>query len=251
MSRAAASTAVVIAAVLGSCARAGAPESPSPAGLLAAAIEARGGAALDRAAAFAWKGEAVVYAGGRMVEISGDWSIQPPDTAVVSTWLRSAGPAATRSLILAAPRGWTESRGTLAPMPPAMLANERDEFYLYDLIRLAGLRAAGVELVAIPADTAGNRGFRVSRPGRPPAELYVDATGRLAHVRLSVSDAAGGEPAIEDAWLMGTVEDGGVRWPRELRLDLRGERYFALTVLEFHVVPALRDPRLSGEATSR
>src|SRR5687767_11336445 len=89
---------------------ASAPPRPSgdrAEGILARAIEASGGAAaLERARALAWDGDAVVHAGGRTISITGRWQVQPPDTAVVSTHPVEAGSSAMRHLVVAQPRGW-------------------------------------------------------------------------------------------------------------------------------------------------
>jgi len=211
-----------------------------------AIVEAGGVRALTAARALAWSGDAVVHAGGRDVRIAGEWAVQPPDTAVVATYDVTRGPASTRALVVAAPRGWMVSGDRFQPMPPAMLANERDEFYLYEVMRLVPLRAPGVTLTAVPPDSLGQAGFRAEQPGRPPVEVYVDSAGRLAHLRITVQDPSGGAPVRQDAWLGGVIEAGGVRWPRELRLTMNGAPYFDLTLRSFRVLPRVDDPRLSG-----
>lgn len=188
----------------------------------------------------------MVHAGGREVRIAGEWAVQPPDTAVVATYDVSRGPASTRALVVAAPRGWMVSGGRFQPMPPAMLANERDEFYLYEVMRLVPLRAPGVTLTLVPSDSLGHPGFRAEQPGRPPVEVYVDSSRRVAHLRMTVQDPSGGPPVRQDAWLSGVIEAGGVRWPRELRLTMNGAPYFDLTLRSLRVLPRVDDPRLSG-----
>src|ERR671914_196100 len=101
----------------------------------------------------------------------------------------------------------------MTPMPATVLANEREQFYLYDVMRLVSLRAPGAQLSGIAPDSLGQRGVRVTRAGRPDVDVYVDGTGRLAHLRARVTDAMSGKPAIEDVWLAGVIEADGVRWP--------------------------------------
>jgi hypothetical protein len=231
----------------GACATARGPAAASPRALLARAIAQAGGAsALTATRALAWSGNATVHAGGRTVRIAGEWAIQPPDTAVVATYDVTRGPASTRALVVAAPRGWIVSGAQFQPMPPAMLASERDEFYLYDVMRLVPLRAPGVTLTAIAPDSLGQAGFRAEQPGWPPVEVYVDAGGRLAHLRTQVRDPSGGAPVRQDVWLSGVMEAGGVRWFREMRLTMNGAPYFDLTLLSLRVLPRVDDPRLSG-----
>jgi hypothetical protein len=211
------------------------------------AIEMAGGAsALERARALVWEGDAAVHARGRTVELSGRWAVQPPDSAVVATWERSRGQASTRRLILSGTRGWFERDGQLSPMPPTVLANEREQFYLYNVMRLVPLRAPSVTLTAIAADSLGQRGVRVTQAGRPDVDLYVDGTGRLAHLRTRVTDAMSGNPAVEDVWLGGVVEADGVRWPRSVRLTLDGKPYFELEIRTLRVLPRLQESLLAG-----
>ena len=221
-------------------------ETSTPAAILDRAIEQAGGhAALARARALTWEGDAIVNA-GRIVEISGTWAIQPPDTAVVSTFDVARGPGSMRALVFAAPRGWLVTGEQFEPMPANMLATERDEFYLYAVMRLVPLREPGVTLTAIPRDSLGPAGFRAERAGRPAVDLHVDATGRLAHLRTNIPDPAGGAPVRQDIWLSGTIDAAGVRWPRDLRIYLGGQPFFALTLRTLRVHDRVDDPRLKG-----
>jgi len=223
------------------------PGAPTPEAILIRAIERAGGsAALDRARALVWEGEATVHAGGRTVELTGRWAVQPPDSAVVATYETSRGPASVRRLILAGTRGWLERGGELTPMPPAMLANEREQFYLYSVMRLVPLRAPNVQLVAIPPDSLGQRGVRATQPDRPDVELYVDELGRLAHLRLRVTDAMTGRPALQDVWLAGSIEADGVRWPKSVRITLDGKPYFDMEIRALRTLSRLDDPLLAG-----
>jgi hypothetical protein len=240
-----------IAAVLGfgACAspvRAPTPDT-SPRQLLERAIEQAGGAeALAGAAAMEWDGVATVHAGDGEVHIAGKWQVQPPDTAVVSTYEVSRGPKARRSLVLASPRGWLVSGDRFTPMPANMLASERSEFYLYQLLRLVPLLDSTVALAAATPDSLAQPGIRVEQPGRPSAMLYVDPSGRLSHVRMRVPSARTGEPEWQDAWLAGVIESEGVRWPRNLRLLVDGKPYFELLLQSFKVMPRLNEPLLAG-----
>lgn len=134
------------------------------------------------------------------------------------------------------------------PMPPAMLANERDEFYLYDVMRLVPLREPGVTLEPIAPDSLGDAGFRARGPGRADVELYVSARdGRLAHLRTRVPDpAAAGTTMLQDLWLDGAVEADGVRWPRTIRITMNGAPYFELTVRSLSTSRRLTEVMLKG-----
>lgn len=241
---------IAVAATCLACARqTGANQGTpgSPIAIVERAIEMAGGAtALERARALVWEGDAAVHVRGRTVELSGRWAVQPPDSAVVATWERSRGPASTRRLILSGTRGWFEREGQLSPMPPTVLANEREQFYLYNLMRLVPLRAPGVTLSPIAPDSLGQRGVRVTKAGRPDVDLYVDGSGRLAHLRTRVTDAMSGNPSVEDVWLAGSVDADGVHWPRSIQLTLDGKPYFELEIRTLHVMGRLEDPLLAG-----
>ncbi len=241
--------AAVLLLVCAACAPAAAPAPgpDAPERILARAIERAGGAAaLERARALLWEGDATVHAGGRTVSIAGRWAVQPPDTAVVSTWEVSRGPESARHMVVAQPRGWTVMRGAFTPMPAAMLASEREEFYLYSVMRLVPLRDPGVALASIPADSLGQRGIRARRAGRPDVELYVDASGRLAHLRIVLPGGETGAPVRQDVWLAGSIEAEGVRWPRTLRITQDGAPFFDLTLRSLRVQRAVSDTLLAG-----
>jgi hypothetical protein len=223
------------------------PSAGSAEGILARAIEASGGAAaLERARALAWDGDAVIHAGGRTLSIAGRWQVQPPDTAVVSTYDLPSGPSAMRHLVVAQPRGWAVRSGRFAPLPASVLASERDEFYFYDVLRLVPLRAPGVRLRRIAADSLGQAGIRASQAGRPDVDLFVGADGRPAHLRATITDAESGRPVVQEMWLSGTLRDRGVRWPASLRLTQAGAPFFDLTLRDLAVLPAVRDTLLAG-----
>ena len=149
-------------------------------------------------------------------------------------------------MIVAAPRGWMHAAGQFTPLSGTVLANERDEFFLYDVLRLVPLRSRAVTLAPAPSDSLGQLGVRASQPGRPDVTMYVDADGRLAHVSFLVADPSGGAAVRQDAWLEGTLEDGGIRWPRTLRLTMAGQPYFDLTMRALKVLPRLQDTLLAG-----
>ena len=220
--------------------------APSPAAILDRAIDQAGGAqALGRARALSWEGDAIVNV-GRIVQISGTWAIQPPDTAVVTTFDVARGPGSMRALVVAAPRGWLVNGEQFEPMAASLLASEREQFYLYDVMRLVPLRDAEVTLTAIPRDSAGNAGFRAERAGRPAVDVHVDGTGRLVHLRTRIPNPAGGAPVLQDIWLSGVIEASGIRWPRDLRIYLSDQPFFALTLRTLRVHDRVEDPRLKG-----
>ena len=135
--------------------------------------------------------------------------------------------------------------GPFTPMPAAMLASERDEFYLYPVMRLVPLRDPGVALTTIPADSLGRagcaRGGQGGRRGR-----VLGRAGRLAHLRIVLPGGASGAPVRQDVWLSGSIEAAGVRWPRTLRITQDGAPFFDLTLRSLRVQRAVSDTLLAG-----
>lgn len=215
--------------------------------VLTRAIAYAGGEqALTAAQALTWDGDAVVHVGGRDIAITGSWRIQPPDTAIVATYAVANGPSTMRSMIVAAPRGWTEAHGTFTPLTPSVLANERDEFYLYAVIRLVPLRAPGVRLLHLTSDSLGNEGIDIRSTGRPDVDAYFNKDGRMVWLRTTVVHPLTGAQAREDMSFVGSLKGGGIVWPRELHITLDGAPYFDLTMRNLGVAPRLGDAVLHG-----
>lgn len=166
----------------------------------------------------------------------------PPDSAVVESWPVAQGPTAVRRLVVAGARGWTEIGGRVAPMDSATLAHERGQFYLDSVLRLVPLRHPAVRLSALAADSAGRPGFRAARAGWPTVEVYLGPDGRPARLRNRVQEPGSGREVVQDAWAEGTIESGGVRWPRRLRLTWDEGPYFDLSLTEFEVRRGLDMP---------
>lgn len=222
-------------------------ETSGPELALDKAIEQAGGEeALGRARAFIWDGDAVVRGGGRTVHITGKWSIEPPEKAIVSTYDVSAGAGTMSHLVVNAPHGWLVRDGQFRPMPPAILENELDAFQLYDIMRLVSLRRRGVRLENFHEDDEGRRGIRAKISGRPDVDLFFDRSGRLRHFRTMVTDAQSGKPVPEDVYLERTITANGVKWPRDMRFTLDGKPYFDLTIKSLRVADKLRDKLLDG-----
>jgi len=202
-----------------------------PAAILDRAIKAAGGeAALRRASVLKWRGRAAVHAGERRITLEGRWIVEPPDRAVVATWETDRGEASTRRLILLGSEGWMERGGERTPMTPEVVANERDQFYLYSVMRLLPLREPGVRLSA-----TGPRSLRVEREGRPTVEMIFDGSGRLDRMRTQVLDPASGRRVSEEITLEGAIAAGGVQWPLRLFITQDGTPFFDLELTELAI----------------
>ena len=226
--------AVAVLAALGGGASPSSPSpmaSPDPSAILDRAIKAAGGEErLRHAAVLKWRGRAVIHAGEQPVRLEGRWIVEPPDRAVVATWETAKGESSTRRLILLGSEGWMERGGTRTPMPAAILANERDQFYLYSLMRLLPLRDAGSRPTA-----TGPRSLRVEREGRPTVEMIFDLSGRLDRMKARIANPGSGDPIAEEITLEGAVTGGGIAWPLRFFVTQDGAPFFDLELTEFGV----------------
>jgi hypothetical protein len=221
------------------------PSQPAPetaSNLLAAAIAAAGGAEnLARRPALGWHGKASIFIGERTIRIEGEWRLQPPGRAAVETFDIEKGPDSKRMLILNGDRGWIRVAGNDQPMPPPMLVNERDQFYVYYVLRLAPLGDPRFRLSAIPSDPDGNRGMRVQRDGRRDVDLYLDKSNRVVRLVTTVHDPQADRDVNEELRLSGTVEADGVKWPARILISQDGKPFFDLEVTNFRTAARLEE----------
>jgi hypothetical protein len=218
------------------------PDDPARA-ILDKAMRAAGGEAnLARSRAFRWTGRATVYPGGRAIPITGEWQVQPPDKAHVRNDDELGGRKNTRRLVLAGDRGWTQINGQTRPMDRTLHAYEREQFYLYELMRLAPLKGEPYRLAA-----AGATGLRVSRAGYRDVELTFDPqTWILVKMTTRRTDPGSGKGVNQEMSLSGHAEAGGLRWPRKLSIRWDGQPFLDLEITEFTPLEQL-DERLFTE----
>jgi hypothetical protein len=222
-----------------------APEKDPEHALVDRAIEAAGGTeALKRNPAFVWKGEAQIHVQGRDLKIVGTWSIDPPDKAIVETRPEGAPPEETRTLVINGKQGFSLVKETRSQLSEEVLENERDEFYLYSLMRLLPLLDSAMRLAGQPKSEDGLDVIRVSRPERPDVDLFFDADSRLRRLSLETLDPVTNTRRRQNVKLDGEIESKGIRWFRQLAITWENEPYFELTISTLDVLPGLVDPRL-------
>jgi hypothetical protein len=218
-----------------------------PSTLLDRAMKTAGGASvLSKYRGLVWTGLGVVHLPNRDITIRGTWEIQPPDSAVVSTYDTTRGPGTLRYLILAGPQGWLKRDTTFTALPEDILAEEQHQYYLYWLLRLMPLKEKGIKLHAVFPDSAGHAGFRVERAGRLPVIMYFDSTGAV--VRMLTKFALPGPVAGDDQaiGLYGSTTSNGVRWFRRMQILRAGKPYFDLEVDSLAMKQSISDPLLAG-----
>jgi hypothetical protein len=197
--------------------------------LLDRAIGAAGGEqALAAAVVLKWSATATIHTPRGPLLIEGRWIVEPPDRAVVTTWERDKGTASTRRLLLDASGGWLERGGERAPMPAGMLANERDQFYLYSVMRLLPLKGPDVTLSPI-----GRGALLVAHARRPNVQVFFADSGRLTRLETTVSDPSTNSDLVQEVTFDGTISASGVNWPRTLRIAQDGKPFFEMELTEF------------------
>jgi hypothetical protein len=208
---------------------AAATQPSAAARMLERAIAAAGGTqALEAATVLKWTAKATIHSARGPLHIEGRWLIEPPDRAVVATWESDKGESSVRRMLLDGAQGWMERGTERTPMPAAILANERDQFYLYSVMRLVPLRDREIEL---SADNAGT--LLIRHPKRPDVEAFFDETGRLARLRTYVSHPANNSDIVQEVILEGAISAGGVQWPRTIRIVQDGKPFFEMQLIDF------------------
>jgi len=224
-------------------AAAAAPAQSDPRALVARAVRAAGGAKrLQQYAALTWRGRAVVHLPQqKRLELQGRWRLQPPERALVETQDAAGSSASLRRLIIDGDRGWGEARGHPSSLARELVAHERDQFYLYHLMRLAPLLAPEFTLTALGRAEDGLHGVRVAHEGRTDVSLYFDDAARLARLETRITDPGSGHEVREVLTCRGVIKGAGLRWPRRIEITWDGEPYFDLELLEFQPLRSLPD----------
>jgi hypothetical protein len=215
--------------------------------LLNRAISAAGGAAnLQRHRVLAWHGTASINVSGRIIRIEGDWRIEPPDRAHIDTFEIDKGPASTRSLFIDGDKGWTTKEGKSLVLPQLFVGNEREQFYLYWLVRLVPMLDKEFRLTAVAPDAQGRAGFRVERDGQRDATLYFTPDARLARIVTTVTDPASGTDLPQELRFSGDIASSGIRWPRRIQVVQKDAVFFDLELSSLEAPEKLEIPPCMG-----
>jgi hypothetical protein len=136
----------------------------------------------------------------------------------------------------------------MTPLAPELVAHERDQFYLYHLMRLVPLRGSAYRLSPPTTDSLGRKRIRVAHSGRPTVDLAFDVGANLAGLTDSVTDPQSHRQVRQEVRLTGQLSVAGVRWPRRIAITWDGKPYFDLEILEVRPLAGLVDPSLGGPA---
>lgn len=231
--------------VLGGSARL--PADDAARALLNRAISAAGGAAnLQRHRVLAWHGTSSINVSGRTVRIEGDWRIEPPDRAHIETFDVEKGPASTRSLFIDGDKGWTTKDGKSLVLPQLFVGNEREQFYLYWLVRLVPMLDKEFRLTTAEPDEQRRAGFRVEREGRRDATLYFTPDARLSRIVTTVTDPTSGADLPQELRFTGEIAADGIRWPRRIQVIQKGMTFFDLELSSLQTLEKLDIPPCTG-----
>jgi hypothetical protein len=131
--------------------------------------------------------------------------------------------------------------GSIKPMPPGMLASERDAFWAYELMRLVPLRDSTFSLRLVPGDSVEWKAIEVTSPGRPTAEMQFDERAQLRSITMNVHDEAGQGVHRQRFILRGVqrvaTPDGNARWFETLVILKDGAPFFTLTTRNVRLAP--------------
>jgi len=222
--------------------------------ILKKAWRAAGGEAnLARYRAFRWKGNAKVYAGERVIAITGEWLVEPPARARVLTNDELNGRKSTRLLILNGDKGWAQIDGQTRSMPPEFFSHEREQFYLYYLMRLVPLKDTAFRLSRLAvSDDQALIGLRVSHKEHADVDLFFDRA-RWLLVKMSTRrrDPISGKEVTEELLLRDhSVHgqknrakriNGGILWPARISIRWDSSPYFDLEITEFTPLEAVNE----------
>jgi hypothetical protein len=215
--------------------------------LLNRAISAAGGAAnLQRHRVLAWHGIASVNVSGRTVRIEGDWRIEPPDRAHIETFEVDKGPVSMRSLFIDGDKGWTTKDGKSIVLPQLFVGNEREQFYLYWLVRLVPMLDQEFRLTTVAPDAQRRPGFRVERDGRRDATLYFTPEARLARIVTTVTDPTSGADLTQELRFTGDLAANGIRWPRRIQVVQKDTVFFDVELSALETPETLEIPPCMG-----
>jgi hypothetical protein len=215
--------------------------------LLNRAISAAGGAGnLQRHRVLAWHGTAMVTVSGRTVRIEGDWRIEPPDRAHIETFEVDKGPVSMRSLFIDGDKGWTTKDGKSIVLPQLFVGNEREQFYLYWLVRLVPMLDQEFRLTTVAPDAQRRPGFRVERDGRRDATLYFTPEARLARIVTTVTDPTSGADLTQELRFTGDLAANGIRWPRRIQVVQKDTVFFDVELSALETPETLEIPPCMG-----
>lgn len=179
-------------------------------------------AAPKRVKAVTWTGEATVFEGARVFQLGIRTRVEPFVRARSTSWLKKAGESDARTLVIEPGDGWMEVAGARSPLPPALIAHEREQYGVYGY------------LLGLGSPKRQGKMIEAAQPGFPPIRMMLD-DGRIATADYTVVSPEGGTPMVERFAFEGRLEDRGVNWFKSMTIERNGRRYFQLWIDTFSV----------------
>ena len=168
-----------------------------------------------------WEGSAIVYAGGREINIRVRTRISREGDVTSESWPADEGERAVRRMIIDGNGGWMERGGKREPMPEAMLKHERQQFGFYNQLQpaivFAKMMGSGETTIGGDIQTS----FRIE------GGLPVEARNQVS------SPGPGGKPIDQTFLLSEYKTEDGLTWPRRIEIRHDGKPYFTLSIGKF------------------
>jgi hypothetical protein len=218
------------------------PGAYSGRSVLDTAIAYAGGeAALRKVQELYWTGSATVQAGAQSTAISVETTVRPFTYARSTSWPKDKDRTAAKTMDLEFGSGWNVTGVSWVPMPEAQVAHEKQQFALYGVMLLVGLKDAGVIVQETAPGKDGTRNLHVEHPNAPAMDLRFNADGKLIRVADSVRDPDGGSALIPQVITFdGEIVSNGVKWPKKITIQQRDAPYFDLELATFEARPAIK-----------
>lgn len=159
----------------------------------------------------------MVFDGARVIELTLRTRVEPFRRARSTSWLTREGEASARTLVIEPADGWLEQGGARKPLPPALIAHERQQYGVYGyLLGLGRVEREGSQV-------------RASQPGYPPIRMELDHR-RVASADYVVGSPTDGAPVSQHFTFEGEIREHGVRWFKQMTIEQSGRRYLQLWI---------------------
>ena len=188
---------------------------------LSVALATPAWARVKQVKAIGWSGSAMVFDGPRVIELGVRTRVEPFVRARSISWLTREGEASARTLVIEPADGWMEQGGQRKPLPPALIAHERQQYGLYGYL--------------LDAPTRGDApASRASQPGFPPISMEI-RRGLIIAADYTVGSPVDGSPLAQHLTFEGEIREHGVRWFKQMTIAQAGRRSFELWISDLTV----------------
>jgi len=222
-----------------------ADDAPNPQGLIEKAIKAMGGEEkMSRFKAVTFKTKGKFSGFGQPVEFTGDFSIELPNKRKAVTKFDISGMLRSTTMVVNGDKGWMHQRGRVQDMPPAMLAQQKDELYAAWAATVLPLKDPACKLSAIPAATVNEQaalGIRASHERHPDLTLYFAKDSGLLIKSVSHSKGRDGKESMMETYYSDYKDVDGVMVYTKLTVKRDGKEFAQTEFSDFNLMEKLDD----------